>query len=169
MNLHQDKEALPTKRLPTIMWQKDNWGEFEVEWRDPDRSLERAEVKVAQLEKDQQDILENGKKVKEMVNKCKVNDMLQLDAMENEQRTMKNLSIGLGAITAVLGVVQFSNLLFTPIKRWYLKRVGIEEDALKEEQPNRLLDINSGKSPRTRRSRRMKRSHARQWQIEGLR
>jgi hypothetical protein len=149
------------------MWQKDNWGEFEVEWQDPDRSLERAEVKVAQLEKDQEDIFENGKKVKELVDKCKVNNKLRLDAMENEQQTMKTLSIGLGAIAAMLGVVQLSNRLFKFIQRRYLRRVGMEEDALTE-QPNRPLDINTGRSPHRRRSRRMKRSHARQWQIEGV-
>jgi hypothetical protein len=144
--------------LATIMRQKDNWGEFEVEWRDPDRSLERAEQRVTQLEKDQEDVLENGKKIKELVDKCQVNDKLQLDAMENQQRSMKHLSIGLGVTAAVLGLLQFSNLLFIPIKRWYLKRLGAEEDTLIGEQRNRQL---------TRRVRRMKRSHARQWQIEG--
>jgi hypothetical protein len=125
------------------MWQKDNWGEFEVEWRDPDSSLERAERRVTQLEKDQEDVLENGRKIKELVDKCQVNDKLRLDAMESQQRRMKHLSIGLGVTAAVLGLLQFSNLLFIPLKRWYLRRLGTEEDTL------------------------MKRSHARQWQIEG--
>ena len=163
--LHQDKEALPTESPLTVMWQKDNWGEFEVEWEDSDHSLECAEVKVAQLKKHQQDILENGKKIKELVNNCKVNDKLRLDAIEDKQRSMKNLSIGLSAIAAVLGIVQFSNLLFKPVKRWYLRRIGVEEDTLTEEKRNELLD--TGKSLRIRRSRRTKRSHTRQWQIDG--
>ena len=99
------------------MWQKDNWGEFEVEWQDPDHALERAEVKVAQLDKNQQDVLENGKKIKELVDKCKVDDKLRLDAMENKQQSMKNLSMGLSAIAAVLGIAQISNLLFKPVRR----------------------------------------------------
>lgn len=105
----------------------DNWGAFEVKYRDPAQSLEQVEAKVNQLEKTQEDVIEKGTKMRELVDKCNVNNKMRLDAMEKQQKRMQKFGVRIAIAAGVLAFLQVSSVVFVRVKDWYLKKLDAEQ------------------------------------------
>ena len=161
---HQHKQNLPSigflsSSLSEYMATDDNWGEFQVKFDDPKRSLEEVEAKVSQLEKTQEEVITKGREMRELTDKCTLNTKLRLEAMEKRQEKMRK--VGNGLVIAVLALALFSGsrLLFRQARGWYLKKLGAEKAAKAEEQG----ESPKSEAPSLRTLRRNRRSHARQW------
>ena len=139
----------------------DNWGEFHVRFDDPERSLEKVEAKVSQLEKTQETVIEKGREMRELADKSNLNTKLRLEAMEKQQQTMQKVGFGLAVTGGVLALLQISNLVFHRVKCWYLRKLEAEEISRTEiqEEPPKATEEGG--------LRRDRRSHARQWQVDG--
>jgi MoxR-like ATPase len=142
----------------------DNWGEFHVRFDDPERSLQKVEAKVNQLEKTQEEVIAKGKKMRELADKGNLNTKLRLEAMEKQQQTMQKVGIGLSVSAGVLALLQISTLAFRRVKAWYLRKLEAEENARTEVQEDPLKPTKTQLSQGLRRDRRF---HARQWQVDG--
>jgi hypothetical protein len=138
----------------------DNWGEFQVRFDDPERSLEEVEAKVNQLEKTQEEIIAKGREMRELTDKCTLNTKLRLEAMENQQEKMQKVRNGL--VIAVLALALFSStrLLFQQARGWHLKKLGAEKS---EKADEREGESPKSEAPSITRLGRNRRSHARQW------
>lgn len=142
----------------------DNWGEFEVRYEDPERSLMDIEAKVIELEKVQEGVVEEGRKARELVDKCTVNTKLRLEAMEKQQQTLERLGTGLLAAAGILAIFQLSSLIFS-MKGWFVRRHQAEEISQAEERGSDWPT--SVRAQNERRPRHNRRSHARQWRADG--